>query len=103
MAFTAIQAARVAMWVDFKLYAVATNSQIAWVWHPFHSQASAPGPESIGPTTWSILNQAHTSVGMNTSTEDNGVGALTLVVTIQWQSASTALSIRAFGVKTIVE
>jgi hypothetical protein len=103
LAFTANDAVRCALWVDFRLFAIASNSQVAWVWHTFNSQASAPAATHYQQGTWSILNSAHTSVGMNASTENNGAGATVLTISAQWPGpASANLSVRSLGVKTVV-
>ena len=92
-------ASRQILYVESQVFAIASNSQTAWTTHAPTSGASTAlfGSTGISDSTFAIPIYAEAS-----ATEDNGAGALTLVVTAQWSAASTSLSARALGVKTLV-
>jgi hypothetical protein len=92
-------AARQVKTMRVDLFAIATNSQIT---RTVLEMATGAAIALLGSTPTSVNTGPSALLGEIASTEDNGAGARTLVITGQWSVASTSLSVRALGVKTTV-
>jgi hypothetical protein len=86
--------------VDF--FAISAASQIVYTRVGIAPTSLGVGAVVQGTTFYDTISTIRVGLAENTAAEDMTV-AKTLVVTAQWSLADVNLSIRARGVKTIVE